>query len=57
MAVIIDYKEYLRLKEIAEDRADYYSIVEVKRKNKKWKGHEELKKNWGYRKNEIMGRI
>jgi hypothetical protein len=43
----MDYKEYLRLKEIAEDRADYYSIVEVKRKNKKWKGHEELKKELG----------
>jgi Ethanolamine utilization protein EutJ (predicted chaperonin) len=47
VAVIMDYKEYLRLKEIAEDRADYYSTVEVKRKNKKWKGHEELKKELG----------
>lgn len=40
-------KEYLRLKEIAEDRADYFSAVEVKRKNKKWKGHEQLKKDLG----------
>ena len=29
VAVIMDYKEYLRLKEIAEDRADYYSAAEV----------------------------
>ena len=48
VAVIMDYKEYLRLKEIAEDRADYYSAAEIKRKkkNKKWKGHEELKKEF-----------
>jgi hypothetical protein len=45
VAVIMDYREYLRLKEIAEDRADYYSAMEVKRKNKKWKGHEELKRD------------
>lgn len=47
VAVIMDYKEYLRLKEIAEDRADYYSAAEVKRKNKKWKSHGELKKELG----------
>jgi PHD/YefM family antitoxin component YafN of YafNO toxin-antitoxin module len=47
VAVIMDYKEYLRLKEIAEDRADYDSTVEVKRKNKKWKRHEQLKKDLG----------
>jgi predicted DNA binding CopG/RHH family protein len=40
-------KEYLRLREIAEDRADYDSAVEGKRKNKKWKGHEQLKKDLG----------
>jgi Ethanolamine utilization protein EutJ (predicted chaperonin) len=47
VAVIMDYKEYLRLKLISEDRADYFSAVEVKRKNKKWKGHEQLKKELG----------
>ena len=47
VAVIMDYKEYLRLKEIVEDQADYYSAAEVKRKNKKWKGHKELKKELG----------
>jgi predicted DNA binding CopG/RHH family protein len=39
-------KEYLRLKEIAEGRADYDSAVEVKRKNKKWKGHAQPKKRF-----------
>ena len=34
VADIMDYKEYLRLKEIAEDRADYYSAAEVKRKER-----------------------
>jgi hypothetical protein len=47
VVVIMDYKEYLRLKEIAEDKADYYSAMEVKRKNKKWKRHEDLKKELG----------
>ena len=44
VAVIIDYKEYLRLKEIEEDKADYYSALHVKMKNKKWISHEKLKK-------------
>ena len=44
VAVIVDYKEYLRLKEIEEDRNDYYAALEVKRKNKKWKSHTDLKK-------------
>jgi PHD/YefM family antitoxin component YafN of YafNO toxin-antitoxin module len=44
VAVVIDYKEYLRLKEIEEDKTDYYSALQVKMKNKKWISHEELKK-------------
>ena len=40
-------REYLRLREIAEGRANYDSAVEGKRKNKKWKGHEQLKKGLG----------
>jgi len=47
VAVIIDFKEYQRLKEIEEDRIDYYSAIEVKRKNKKWKLHSDLKKELG----------
>ena len=42
--VILDYKEYVRLKEIEQDKLDYYSAIEVKRKNMKWTSHEELKK-------------
>lgn len=44
VAVVIDYKEYLRLKEIEEDRNDYYAALNVKMKNKKWKSHDVLKK-------------
>ncbi|MDO8721550.1 MAG: hypothetical protein Q7J31_04890 [Syntrophales bacterium] len=45
--VIMDYEEYLRLKEIEEDRGDYYSALQVKIKDKKWKTHEDLKKELG----------
>ncbi len=44
VAVILDYQEYKRLKEIEEDKSDYYSALQVKKKNKKWKSHEDLKK-------------
>ena len=37
ITVIMDYAEYLRLKEIEEDRLDYYSALDVKRKNKNQK--------------------
>ena len=47
VAVIMDYKEYLRLREIEEERKDYYSASKVKMKNKKWKAHAELKKELG----------
>ena len=44
VAVILDYQEYIRLKEIDQDKTDYYSALEVKRKNKKWVSHKDLKK-------------
>jgi hypothetical protein len=47
IAVIMDYEEYLKLKEIAQDRVDYYSALAVKRKNKKWTDHKDLKKDLG----------
>lgn len=47
VAVILDYKEYMELKAMAEDRKDYYSSIEIKRKNKKWISHENLKKEFG----------
>lgn len=47
VAVILDYKEYMELKTMAEDKADYYSSIETKRKTKKWVPHEDLKKEFG----------
>ena len=44
VAVILDYMEYMRLKEIEEDVSDYKSALEVKEKNKKWVKHEDLKR-------------
>ena len=43
-AVIMDYKEYLRLKEMETDKLDYYSALKTKKTNKKWFKHEDLKK-------------
>jgi len=42
--VIMDYKEYLKLKESEEDRNDYYSALETKLVNKKWIKHDTIKK-------------
>lgn len=47
IAVIMDYKEYLQLKEIEEDRKDYYSALKTKRETKKWVSHHDLKKKLG----------
>ncbi len=47
VAVVIDYKEYLRLKDIEQDKDDYYSAVETKKANKKWTKHADLKKELG----------
>ncbi|MDI6784907.1 MAG: hypothetical protein QME64_12555 [bacterium] len=47
VAVILDYKEYLRLKELAQDKSDYYSALKVKIKNKRWIKHTDLKKELG----------
>ena len=47
VAVVLDYKEYLRLKEIEEDKDDYFSAVETKKANKKWIKHSDLKKELG----------
>ena len=47
VAVVLDYKEYMRLKEIEQDRKDYASALETKTKNKKWTSHKDLKKAIG----------
>jgi hypothetical protein len=44
IAVIIDYFEYKRLKDSEEDRNDYLTAVKIKKQNKKWIKHEDLKK-------------
>lgn len=47
VAVIMDYREYVRLKEIEQERKDYRSAARTKAANKKWTDHEELKKELG----------
>jgi hypothetical protein len=47
IAVIIDYEEYKRLKEIEQDKEDYYSALNIKNTNKKWISHQELVKELG----------
>ncbi len=47
VAVILDYEEYRRLKEIEQDKADYYSASAIKAKTKKWTSHAELIKQLG----------
>lgn len=47
IAVIIDYQEYKRLKEIEQDKDDYNSALEIKKTNKKWISHSELKSELG----------
>lgn len=47
VAVIMDYREYVRLKEIEEERKDYLSAVKTKVANKQWTSHEDLKKELG----------
>jgi hypothetical protein len=47
VAVVLDYSEYIRLKEIEQDSEDYRSAVLVKEKNKKWTTHKDLKRDLG----------
>ena len=43
IAVVLDYEEYKRLKEIEQDSEDYLSAHSVKLENKNWTSHEDLK--------------
>lgn len=47
IAIIIDYQEYLRLKEIEQDTKDYYSALKTKQENKVWIKHNDLKDELG----------
>jgi hypothetical protein len=47
IAVVLDYKEYRRLKDLEEDKADYFSALRTRRTNKKLISHEDLKRKLG----------
>lgn len=47
VVVLMDYREYTRLKKIEQDRNDYNSALKVKQTNKKWFKHDDLKKELG----------
>jgi hypothetical protein len=47
VVVILDYSEYVRLKEIEQDSKDYRSALAVKKRNKTWTTNEDLKKDLG----------
>jgi hypothetical protein len=47
VAVVLDYSEYVRLKEIEQDGEDYRSAVLIKEKNRKWTTHKDLKRDLG----------
>jgi hypothetical protein len=42
--VVLDYNEYLKLKEAEEDRNNYYAALETKLTNRLWIKHEDIKK-------------
>jgi len=47
VAIILDYREYARHKEIEQDSKDYRLALAVKKRNKTWTVHEDLKKDLG----------
>lgn len=46
-AIILDYQEYLKLKEKADDREDYFDGIEALRKTKKFHSLNEVEKKLG----------
>jgi len=42
-AVILDYKEFIRLKEMAGDKTDYQEAIEAEKNSKKLHSHETVK--------------
>lgn len=47
IAVIIDFEEYKRLKQIETDKFDYFNAVKIKQTTKKWTTQKDLKKKLG----------
>lgn len=43
VAVLMDVREYKRLKKIEMDRADYATALEIKNINTEWTDHKSLK--------------
>lgn len=46
-AIILDYKEYLKLKEKADDREDYLDGIEALRTSQKFHSLDEIEKKLG----------
>jgi hypothetical protein len=44
VVVVMDYEEYVKLRELVEDVEDYKKAVKIKKTNKKWVRFEELRK-------------
>jgi hypothetical protein len=44
VVVVMDYEEYMKLRELVEDVEDYRNAVKIKKTNKKWIRFEELRK-------------
>jgi len=47
VAVILDYNEYLKLKEIQEEYEDYHNAVKAERETKKWHSNDDVKTKLG----------
>jgi PHD/YefM family antitoxin component YafN of YafNO toxin-antitoxin module len=47
VAVIIDYDEYMHLKELEEEFEDYKTAIEVRQTSSEWVKHKDLKKELG----------
>lgn len=47
IAIILDYKEYLKLRELAQDKEDYKQAIMSLKKSKKLYSHKEVKEKLG----------
>ena len=45
--IILDYKEYLKLKEMADDKSGYYEAIEAEETTRSWHSHKDVKKKLG----------
>ncbi len=47
IAVILDYAEYMRLKDLEVDREDYQSAITAERETTSWHSHDDVMKELG----------